>query len=81
MKMFRAVLAGLVIVGDLAYVAVSLWPMNVWASDGRFVNYLLAIDRFVRAEKMPPNDALWQPVDRAVSSAAARFGGLWGQCR
>ncbi len=57
------------------------WLMNVWAADGRYVNYLLAVDGFVRAEEMPPNDALWLPVVRAESSAAARFGGLWGECR
>ena len=57
------------------------WLMNVWASDGRFVNYLLAVDGFVRAEEMPPNDSLWEPVARAAASAAARFGGLWGECR
>jgi len=57
------------------------WLMNVWAGDGRFVNYLLAVDGFVRAVEMPPNDALWDPVERAAASAAARFGGLWGECR
>lgn len=75
--------------GSLAWVATDetphddagRWLLNVWASDGRYVNYLLAIDGFVRAEEMPPNDALWDPVVRAESSAAARFGGLWGECR
>jgi hypothetical protein len=57
------------------------WLMNVWGSNGRYVNYLLAIDGFVRAQEMPPNEALWQPVMRAGASAAARFGGLWGECR
>ena len=57
------------------------WLLNVWAPDGRYVNYLLAIDGFVRAQEMPPNDALWNTVVRAESSAAARFGGLWGECR
>jgi len=76
-------------VGSIAWVATDTvaqdeagrWLMNVWAPDGRYVNYLLAVDGFVRAEEMPPNDALWQPVMRAGSSAAARFGGLWGECR
>jgi len=76
-------------VGSIAWVATDTvaqdeagrWLMNVWASDGRYVNYLLAVDGFVRAEEMPPNEALWQPVMRAGSSAAARFGGLWGECR
>lgn len=75
--------------GGIAWVAVDKtpqddagrWLLNVWAPDGRYVNYLLAIDGFVRAEEMPPNDALWNPVVRAESSAAARFGGLWGECR
>lgn len=57
------------------------WLMNVWAADGRLVNYLLAVDGFVRAEEMPPNDALWDQVQRGAASAAARFGGLWGECR
>ncbi|MCU1412084.1 MAG: hypothetical protein JWR04_2791 [Rhodoglobus sp.] len=76
-------------VGSIAWVATDAvpqdeagrWLMNVWASDGRYVNYLLAVDGFVRAVEMPPNEALWQPVMRAGSSAAARFGGLWGECR
>jgi hypothetical protein len=57
------------------------WLLNVWAPDGRYVNYLLAIDGFVRAQEMPPNHSLWNAVSRAASSAAARFGGLWGECR
>lgn len=76
-------------VGSIAWVATDAvaqdesgrWLMNVWASDGRYVNVLLAVDGFVRAEEMPPNDTLWQPVMRAGASAAARFGGLWGECR
>lgn len=76
-------------VGSIAWVATDSvaqddagrWLMNVWGSDGRYVNYLLAVDGFVRAQEMPPNDALWQPVMRAAASAAARFGGLWGECR
>ncbi len=75
--------------GSIAWVATDAtpqdsagrWLLNVWAPDGRYVNYLLAIDGFVRAEQMPPNVALWDPVVRAESSAAARFGGLWGECR
>lgn len=75
--------------GSIAWVAVDQepqdeagrWLFNVWAPDGRYVNYLLAVDGFVRAREMPPNDTLWNPVVRAESNAAARFGGLWGECR
>ena len=75
--------------GSIAWVAVDTvpkddngrWLMNVWAADGRYVNRLLAVDGFVRAREMPPNEALWNPVERAAASAAARFGGLWGVCR
>lgn len=82
-------LAELLPKGSIAWVATDTlekddngrWLMNVWAPDGRFVNVLLAVDGFVRAEEMPPNTALWKPVERAGSSAAARFGGLWGECR
>ncbi len=63
--------------GSIAWVATDTvvkddngrWLMNVWAADGRYVNYLLAVDGFVRAKEM-----------RAGASAAARFGGLWGVC-
>ena len=85
----KARLEELLPVGSIAWVATDTvaqdeggrWLMNVWAPDGRYVNYLLAVDGFVRAEEMPPHDSLWQPVMRAGSSAAARFGGLWGECR
>jgi endonuclease YncB( thermonuclease family) len=57
------------------------WLMNVWGTDDRYVNGLLAVDGFVYWLKEPPNEALGEVVERAVSSAAARFGGLWGECR
>jgi endonuclease YncB( thermonuclease family) len=57
------------------------WLAYVWTEDGRLVNELLAVDGFVRAEEMPPNDRLWSVISRAGNEAASRFGGLWGECR
>ena len=57
------------------------WLTYLWAEDGRLVNYLLAVDGFVRAQASPPNSELFDVIAAGQASAASRFGGLWGECR
>ncbi|CAN5558362.1 N/A [soil metagenome] len=57
------------------------WLSYVWAGDGRFVNYLLTVDGFVRPEPMPPNVSRYAAIEQGAVSAASRYGGLWSDCR
>lgn len=57
------------------------WLSYVWAGDGRFVNYLLTVDGFVRPEPMPPNVRRYAAIEEGALSAASRYGGLWSDCR
>lgn len=57
------------------------WLSYVWAGDGRFVNYLLTVDGFVRPEPMPPNVRRYAAIEQGAVSAASRYGGLWSDCR
>lgn len=85
----QARLAELLPEGSVAWVTTDVeqrdaggrWLMYLWGADERFVNVLLPIDGFVRAEDMPPNDTLMPEIRAAASNAASRFAGLWGDCR
>lgn len=82
-------LQGLLPVGSIAWVTTDTitqdaggrWLSYVWTEDGRLVNQLLAADGYVKAQESPGNDELWPRIERAGAQAAARFGGLWGDCR
>jgi len=85
----EARLSALLPEGSVAWVAIDStprdengrWLMYVWAGDGRLVNEVLAVDGYVRTEHTESNDRYWATISRAGSQAAARFGGLWGECR
>jgi endonuclease YncB( thermonuclease family) len=57
------------------------WLSYVWGGDGRFVNYLLAVDGFVRPKPMPPSVSRYAVIEQGALRAASRYGGLWGECR
>ncbi|MCU1440976.1 MAG: nucH [Rhodoglobus sp.] len=56
------------------------WLSYLWTSDGRFVNYELAVDGFVEASPMPPNTARWKAIEAGQAAAVARLWGIWGEC-
>lgn len=57
------------------------WRSYVWAEDGRLVNEVMAVDGYVRADGDSADDPLAVAIHRAAAQAAARFGGMWGECR
>lgn len=85
----RARLEALLPEGSVAWISTDLslkdelgrWRSFVWAQDGRLVNEVLAVDGYVRADGELTDDPLIVAIHRAAGQAAARFGGMWGQCR
>lgn len=57
------------------------WLTYVWNSEDNFVNFMLALDGYVRAVPSPPNETHYSVIERGAQSAASRFAGLWGECR
>jgi len=85
----QARLASLLPEGSIAWVSTDVtatddggrYLMYVWTEDGRLTNQLLAVDGYVKTQDPGDNDALWPQIQRAGSQAAARFAGLWADCR
>lgn len=84
----QAKLASLLVEGTVAWVAIDevaqdelgRYLMYVWSSEGRFVNYELALGGYVRALAMEPNHERWSAISGAQESATGRLRGIWGEC-